>query len=116
MYIEPLLAYIVARKITGKKLRSLTESGSGETFAYDFGDTIYDYRSKSYYSVTHDGTVIKVYDYKLNKHLEIKPKSPGVFIAHRLDTDDFYEIAVHNKIVLITNKKKSSTKIYYYHS
>jgi len=116
MCIEPLLAYIVARKITGKRLKSLTESASGEIFSYDFGDNIYDYKNKAYYSVIQDGTLIKVYDYKNNKHIEIMPKSPGIFMAYRFDNDDFYEIAVQNKLVLIANKKKSITKVYYYHS
>ncbi|MFV9510815.1 hypothetical protein [Tepidibacillus sp. LV47] len=114
MFIEPLLSYVVAHKVTGKKIRILTESRSGETFTYDFGDTIYDYKSNSYVSVTQDETTIKLYDYKSGKHFLIKPKSHGIFMANQYGTDDYYEITVQNKLVLISNKKKGFTKIYYF--
>ncbi|TCS84010.1 hypothetical protein [Tepidibacillus fermentans] len=115
MSIEPLLSYIVVHKVTGKKIRTLIESRTGETFTYDFGDTIYDYKSNSYVTVTQDGTTISMYDYKSGKHFSIQSKSPGIFMAYQFENDDYYEIRVQNKLVLITNKKKGTTKVYYYH-
>lgn len=110
--IEPLLSYIVARQITGKKITTLTNSSTGEQFSYSYGDQIYDYTNQSYAKITREHLNITVYLYKTSQYYLIKPKSSGLFLAHRFGSDEYYEITVNHKWVLIRNQKEHTSQIF----
>ena len=114
MNIEPLLGYIIAKMITGRKISTLIESQSGVQYSYSYGDQIYDYHRSSYISVIREENAFKLFDYKTKQYYTIKPKSNGLYIAHLLGTEQYYQITVNNKWVVIMNEKEGKSKIYYF--
>ncbi len=112
--MEPLLGYVIARLITGRKISTLMDSQNGEQYTYSHGDQIYDYHRASYVSVIREENSYKIFDYKTKQYYTIQPKRNGLYVAHLVGSEQYYEITVNNKWVIIMNVKEGKSKIYYF--